>query len=160
MARLSDLKPKYRVFMQTYRYRSVDFGGGARLSRPIEQARVALVTTAGFHLPDQEPFDESVRGGDDSFRIIPADADVSQLRSSHRSDAFDHAGIEADPNVALPLERLRELAAEGRIGGVAPRHLSFMGSITAPARLIRQTAPQAAELLRADGVEAVVLTPV
>lgn len=160
MARLSDLKPKYRIFMQTYRYRSVDFGEGARLNKPLKQARIAAVTTAGFYLPDQPPFEENMRGGDYSFRIIPRDADVASLRHSHRSDAFDHTGIERDPNVALPLDRLRELAADGVIGEVAPRHFSFMGSITAPARLIRITAPQAAGLLREDGVDAVVLTPV
>ncbi len=160
MARLADLKPKYRIFMQTYRYRCVDFGEGARLRRPLNQARIAAVTTAGFYLPDQQPFDDGVRGGDYSYRVIPRAADLASLRHSHRSDAFDHAGIDRDPNVALPLDRLRELAAEGVIGEVAPRHFSFMGSITAPARLIRFTAPQVAGRLREDGVDAVVLTPV
>ena len=160
MARLSDLKPRYRVFMQTYRYRSVDFGEGARLEKPLSQARFAAITTAGFYLPDQPPFDESVRGGDYSYRLIPREADVSTLRHSHRSDAFDHTGIETDPNVALPLDRLRELAADGIIGEVAPRHVSFMGSITAPGRLVRYSAPEAARLLERDQVDVALLVPV
>jgi len=73
---------------------------------------------------------------------------------------FDHAGIRQDPNLAFPLDRLRELAALGRIGSVAPRHLSFMGSITAPGRLIRDTAPEAARLFVEDGVQAALLVPV
>jgi len=77
-----------------------------------------------------------------------------------RSTSFDHRGIEADRNLALPLDRLRELAAEGEIGEVAPRHLSFMGSITAPNRLVRHSAPEAAEILVRDAVDVALLVPV
>jgi D-proline reductase (dithiol) PrdB len=73
---------------------------------------------------------------------------------------FDHAGIRRDPNVAFPLDRLRELAAPGEIGEVSPRHLSFMGSITAPGRLASRTAPEAAQLLVDDQVDLALLFPV
>ncbi|MEA2325285.1 MAG: D-proline reductase (dithiol) PrdB, partial [Thermoanaerobaculia bacterium] len=66
----------------------------------------------------------------------------------------------ADPNLAFPLDRLHELERDGRIGRVNKRHLSFMGSITAPGRLIRDSAPAAAELLVADGVDIALLVPV
>jgi D-proline reductase (dithiol) PrdB len=92
--------------------------------------------------------------------VIPTDTDLTTLRIAHSSDAFDARGIEADRNLALPLDRLRELAAQRVIGSVAPRHFSFMGSITAPGRLIARTAPEAAAMLREDGVDAVLLTPV
>jgi D-proline reductase (dithiol) PrdB len=46
------------------------------------------------------------------------------------------------------------------IGNVAPRHLSFMGSITAPGRLRTETAPEAAGLLVEDGVDVALLVPV
>jgi D-proline reductase (dithiol) PrdB len=52
------------------------------------------------------------------------------------------------------------MAADGTIGDVAPRHVSFQGSITAPGRLVRRTAPAIARLLKEDGVDGVVLTPV
>jgi D-proline reductase (dithiol) PrdB len=65
-----------------------------------------------------------------------------------------------DPNLAFPLDRLHELEARGRIGSVAPRHLSFSGSITAPGSLIRDTAPQAAGLLAEDAVDVALLVPV
>jgi D-proline reductase (dithiol) PrdB len=65
-----------------------------------------------------------------------------------------------DPNLAFPIDRMRELAARGRIGSVNRRHLSFMGSITAPGRLISYTAPQAARQLAADAVDAALLIPV
>ena len=160
MASLADLPLKYRLLMRIYRYRSVDWRPGASLKKPLSEARIAAITTAGYHTPDQPPFDESVRGGDVSFRMIPLDADLRSLRIAHRSDAFDYRGIEADKNLALPLDRLRELAQERRIGSVAPRHFSFMGSIPAPGRLVSGTAPEVVSLLRDDRVDGVLLTPV
>jgi len=68
--------------------------------------------------------------------------------------------MESDRNVALPMERLRTLAARGAIGSSAPRHLSFNGSISAPGRLVRESAPQAAKMFLEDGVDAAVLIPV
>lgn len=118
------------------------------------------MTSAGFVLPGQAPFDASLRGGDTSYRILPADTPVKQLIDCHRSEVFDHGGMRRDPNLAFPLERLHELAARRRIGSVSPRHLSFMGSITAPGRLMRQTAPQAARVLAEDGTDAALLVPV
>ncbi len=160
MAKLSDLKLSYRLYMKGYIYRSFDWRPGTRLEKPLSAARVAVVSTASFHLPEQKPFDESIRGGDYSYRIIPLGSDLSSLRMSHRSDAFDPDGLLADPNLALPLDRLRELAEAGEIGDVAPRHFTFQGSIPAPGRLMKMTAPEVAEHLKADRVNAVFLTPV
>jgi D-proline reductase (dithiol) PrdB len=160
MAKLSDLKLTYRIFMEAYRYRRFDWRPGSVLRKPLWESQIAVVTSAAFFRPDQAPFDRSVRGGDVSFREIPADTNLATLRIAHKSDAFDHSGIESDKNLALPLDRLRELKAEGRIGGVAPRHYSFMGSISAPARFVRITAPAIAGKLKEDRTDAVLLTPV
>jgi D-proline reductase (dithiol) PrdB len=160
MARIADLKLGYRIFMEAYPYRHVDWRPGAVLAKPLAQARVALVTSAGFYRPDQAPFDESIRGGDWSYREIAADTPVDSLQSSQTSDAFDHTGIQADPNLALPVDRLKELAAEGTIGSVAPMHFSIMGSLSAPGRLVSQSAPEIARRLGDESVDAVLLTPV
>lgn len=160
MARLSDLKLKYRLYMQTYRYRHVDWRPGARLQKPLSQCRIATVTSAAFYAPDQAPFDASVPGGDYSYREISQETSLGTLLIGHKSDAFDQRGIEKDKNLALPLDRLRELKQEGIIGEVAGRHFSFMGSITAPTRLVNITAPEIARKLAEDGVDAVLLTPV
>jgi D-proline reductase (dithiol) PrdB len=157
---LSEFALPVRAFLCAYPWRRLDPVPWAPLRAPLDSARLALVTTAALVLPGQAPFDESVRGGDPSFRVIPGDADVCELRETHRSGSFDHAGVRGDPNLAFPLDRLRELAVRGRIGAVAPRHLSFMGSILAPGRLVRRTAPEAAALLVEDGVDAALLVPV
>jgi D-proline reductase (dithiol) PrdB len=160
MAKFSDLTFKYRFFMRTYKYRSYDWGPGARMTKPLSESRIAVVTTAAFYRPDQTPFDESIKGGDVSYRVIPNDTELSSLREGHRSSAFDHTGVERDKNLALPLDRLRELENQGLIGAINARHFSFMGSVTAPGRLTSKTAPETAALLQEDRVDAVLLTPV
>ena len=160
MARLADLKLKHRLYMQMYPYRQFDWRPGAQLGKPLAKSRIAVVTSAAFYGAEQETFDLSVRGGDYSYREIPEDIPLETLRIGHKSDAFDHAGIEKDKNLALPLQRLRELKQEGLIGEVAKRHYSLMGSITAPARLVKFTAPEIVRKLAEDGVDAVLLTPV
>jgi D-proline reductase (dithiol) PrdB len=160
MAGISELPLRYRVFLRAYPWRRVHPVPLARLSKPLGESRVALVTTAGLVPRGDRPFDPAVRGGDFSFRVIGSEAQVRALEEHHRSETFDHAGIRRDPNVAFPLDRLRELAATGEIGAAAPRHLSFMGSITAPGRLASRTAPEAARLLADDGVDLALLFPV
>jgi D-proline reductase (dithiol) PrdB len=160
MATVDELPLSHRIFLKAYPWRRIDPVPWTPLRRPLAESRVALVTSAGFVLPGQEPFDDEIRGGDTSFREIPNDAEVAALIETHRSQSFDHTGIRTDPNLAFPLDRLRELAASGRIGSLNHRHLSFMGSITAPGRLLRDSAPEAARRLAADGVEVALLVPV
>lgn len=159
MATLSDLSLKNRLFMATYRYRTLDPVPFARPRKPLREARVALVTTGGVYARGQEPFDTAKKGGDVSFRVVPKGADLATLAIAHKSDAFDQTGCLADRNVGFPLERLREMEAAGTIGALAPRALSFMGSISAPGRLVKDTAPEAASLLEADGVDVALLVP-
>ncbi|MDZ4863524.1 MAG: glycine/sarcosine/betaine reductase selenoprotein B family protein [Gemmatimonadota bacterium] len=160
MGDLDEFPLALRLFLRAYPWRRIQPLPWSPLRRPLREARVALVTSAGFVLPGQELFDGAVRGGDSSFRVIPGDARVDQLIDAQRSESFDHAGMRQDPNLALPLDRLREMAARGRIGSVAPRHLSYMGSITAPGRLIKETAVAGASLLTKDQVDAALLVPV
>jgi D-proline reductase (dithiol) PrdB len=160
MARLNDLTLSDRLFVKAYRFRSLDWSPGARLMKPLSDTRVALITSAGLHLPGQPAFDLQARGGDWSFREIPATQDVQELRIAHRSSAFDQAGACEDRNLVFPLDRLREMAARHEVGPLNHRHFSFMGSITAPGKLMAHTAPEVAEKLRQDSVDAVLLVPV
>jgi D-proline reductase (dithiol) PrdB len=160
MARLSDLKLKYRLLMEAYPYRRLEWRPGSVLRKSLSEARIAVVTTAAFFRPDHAPFDPSIRGGDCSFREIPADTPLCILRIAHKSDAFDHSGIETDKNLALPLDRLRELREAGLIGELAPLHYSFMGSISAPGRLIKLSIPEVARKLGEQKADVVLLTPV
>jgi D-proline reductase (dithiol) PrdB len=162
MGSYSELILKYRLFMKAYpfsRY-AIHPSPCAPLPKPLSQCRVALVTTAGLHTPEQAGFDHSLKGGDSSFREIPNEVAIQSLIESHKSDAFDHSGVEADRNLVFPLDRFKELIAPGVVGELNHRHFSFMGSIITPGTLIDETAPQVAQLLQSDKVDVAFLTPV
>lgn len=160
MGDLTEFSLPLRLFLRGYRWRRIDPVPWTPLEKPLRRCRLALVSTAGLVLPEQEPFDAAVRGGDFSFREIPAEADPKRLIDSQRSESYDHSGVRLDPNLAFPLDRVRELSDRGRIGSVNGRHLSFMGSITAPGRLVRHSAPIAASRLVEDHVDLALLVPV
>jgi D-proline reductase (dithiol) PrdB len=160
MGDLSEFSLPIRLMLRVYHWRRIDPVPWTPLNKPLARARLALVSTAGFVLHGQPPFDSTIRGGDWSYREIASDTDVHRLINTHRSESFDHTGVETDPNLAFPIDRVRELAAQGRIGAVNRRHFSFMGSIPAPGRLMKYTAPEAARALVEDKVDVALLVPV
>jgi len=160
MGDYSELTLKVRAMLAIYRWRRIDPMPWAEPRVPLAQANAGLVATAGLVLPDQPHFDGSVNGGDYSFREIPSSTDPQILVETHRSESFSRAGLAVDKNLVFPIDRMRELERDGVIGRFNPRCLSFMGSITAPGRLIAQTAPEAAELFIRDGVDVALLVPV
>jgi D-proline reductase (dithiol) PrdB len=129
------------------------------MQKPLQQTVIALVTTAGVHLQTQPPFNMDDPNGDPSFRVIPSQVGRDALTITHQY--YDHSAADRDLNVVLPVDRLRELNAEGLIGGIAPFVYSFMGHIDGPHlhTLITDTAPAVARRLKRDGAEAVFLTP-
>ncbi|MGH2406371.1 MAG: glycine/sarcosine/betaine reductase selenoprotein B family protein [bacterium] len=128
-----------------------------RPAKPQALLRVALATSGGLYVHGMAPFDLGSHAGDDSVRWIPGDVDTRNLRFAH--DHYDHTDPDRDPNCIFPLDRLRELAAEGLIGGVAGWHVGFMGWIPDPRRFARERVPEITARLLKDGVDAVVLSP-
>jgi D-proline reductase (dithiol) PrdB len=127
--------------------------------KPVAESMIALVTTAGVHLKSQEPFNMEDPDGDASFREIPTATPRTDLTITHKY--YDHSAADRDTNVVLPLDRMRELVGEKRIGGLAPSVYGFMGHIDGPhlKTLMETTAPEVARRLKDDRVDAVVLTP-
>ncbi|MEI8035819.1 MAG: glycine/sarcosine/betaine reductase selenoprotein B family protein, partial [Betaproteobacteria bacterium] len=93
------------------------------------------------------------------YRILPADMNTADIVMSQMSVNYDRTGFQQDINVVFPIERLKELAAEGYIGSVADFHYSFMGA-GSPVTRMETKAREVAQLLKRDNVDAVVLTPV
>jgi D-proline reductase (dithiol) PrdB len=120
----------------------------------LSAARVALVTTGGVHLPEDEPFDIDDPAGDCSYREIPTSAErLTWTHFYHRPDGAQ------DLETVLPLRTMRRLVDEGFVGQSNHRHFSFMGAIHDPGPLVEGTAPEVARKLLDDGVDAVLLTP-
>ena len=123
----------------------------------LSRATVAIVTAGGVHLKDQEPFNIADELGDLGFRIMPDDAETSQLMVTHHH--YDHADADADINVVFPLDVLRDLEAEGFVGGVAKKHVGYMGYTMQLKAMYEGTAPQIAnEIDKGSRADAVVLT--
>lgn len=122
---------------------------------PLEDARVAMVTTAGLRVGGRV---ELLGMGDPNFVEIPSSA--RNLQISHFSPNFDRVGFTVDLNVVFPIDRLLEREADGRIGSLNDRHLSFMGAQGELSTIMQDTGPAAAELLLDDGVDVVLLTPI
>jgi D-proline reductase (dithiol) PrdB len=123
------------------------------LSRPIKDCRLGLVSSGGFYLADQQPFADH----DLSYRLIPSDADVRDLRIYHHGYRDDDA--DRDPNCVFPLERLRELHAASVIGSLADVAVSFVMTYAAQ-REITERGPRIAAELKARDVDVALLVPV
>ena len=153
MTRLTDLPPaqaKRLAESECPKFETTPWVTGPALS----QRRIAIVSSAGLVVRGEMPF----RGRDADYRAVPMDTRPEDLLVSHISINFDRTGLQEDWNVAFPLERLKELAADGVIGSVAETHYSFMGA-SDPI----QMEPHARELaghLKRDQVDSVLLCPV
>ncbi len=126
-----------------------------RPARTLAASRVAIVTSAGLHLRDDRTFS----AGDPTYRIIPSNASAADIVQSHTSIGFDRTAVLEDINVVFPIERLRTMVIDGRIGDLAPNFFSFMGAQRDTTPIKNQTAPEVADRLRAEDVDVVLLTP-
>lgn len=72
---------------------------------------------------------------------------------------YDHAAVEEDPQVLLPLRHLQDMVAGGRIGELAPSIVSFVGYQPDVTRVVDETVPAVVETARAEEVDAVRLIP-
>jgi D-proline reductase (dithiol) PrdB len=125
-----------------------------RPKKPLQESRLALVTTGGVHLPEQQRFDIDDPAGDCSYREIPASADA--LTWTH---AYYRPDEGSDLDAVFPLQTLRRLVGDGAVGELSERHFSFLGAIHDPTRLVESTAPEVSGKLLEDRVDVVLLTP-
>lgn len=158
------LPPALRTYFETRAYEPYDDVPWTPLVVPLPAATVALVTTAGINAREVEPpFDyerekAEPRWGDPSFRTLPRDVAQEAIQTGHLH--INNEDLDRDIDVAFPVHRLGELEAAGVIGRAAPRHYSFMGFQQDLTAWRQASGPEVARLLAADGVHAVVLTPV
>ena len=136
----------------------------APLRKPLSEARVALLSTAGLSMKNDAPFDmeferQNPLRGDGSYRRLRADATAADIDANHLH--IDTGYIERDLNVALPVDRLREQVESGHVGAIADTHYSIMGfQGNDPSRLVDESAPAIARDLRNEEVDLALLAPV
>ena len=101
--------------------------------KPLKDCTVAIISTAGLHRRTDVPF----KVGAVDYRLIPGDADFGDLVVSHISTNFDRSAYQQDPNIWFPLDRLREMAADGESG--SPRTGDISGADCGPARVVKSS---------------------
>jgi hypothetical protein len=137
----------------------------APFEKRLADAQIALLTSAGLYLEGEQPSFDGEREkaeptwGDPTHRMLPASLEPAALGMMHLH--VNHEDVLADPEIALPLGGLATQVAEGRVGSVAPRHVSVMGYQQAGLEVWRrETAPAIVELLRDQGTDGLILAPV
>jgi D-proline reductase (dithiol) PrdB len=124
----------------------------APFKKRLSESKVAVLTTGGIYVEGQEPFNTD---GDWSYREIPLDTPLDQLRVAHTH--YDTTGVAEDVDTVLAMHRLLDMEADGMIGEALTPTYSFMGYIPDPSGLMEVTGPEVAERLKEDGVDGVVI---
>lgn len=127
----------------------------APLRKPLSESRLGLIASGGVYQRGQVAF---THRDDLTHREVPTDAGIDRLRVTHF--AFDQSNARSDPNVIFPIEALRALVAEGRIGSLTSHALTFMGGIYSQRRLRETLIPKLVERTLQLGADAVLLVPV
>lgn len=133
------------------------------LAKPLEDCKLALISTAGLVLKSDQPFDQDGERqnpwwGDPSYRTLSSTVTENDVRLCHLH--VNPVYAEQDLNCIFPLRRLEELVAEGALGRLAPTHYSFMGYILRPQVLLEESVPAMIRQLQAEEVDVVLLVPV
>jgi D-proline reductase (dithiol) PrdB len=130
------------------------------LNKALAECRVALITTAAPYRADKgdqrpgAPYNAAAK----FYAVYSGDAGIDHdLRISHVAIDRQHTTAE-DPGAYFPLAALRESAASGRIGSVAPR---FHGAPTNRSHRItlEVDCPEIVARCKADDADAAILVP-
>jgi hypothetical protein len=128
------------------------------LTLPLAEVRLGVVTTAGLYRKGVEAAFADTAEGDPRVVEIPGDADPAQLEIAHSHLPEDF--IRSDMSMVLPLEHLRALVRERRIGAIAPRIFSVVGYRTRAHDVAQSTATAIAAAMAEDGVTLGLIVPV
>lgn len=140
-----------------YKWSEFDSTPWTPLDKDLGKMRLALISAAGIAMDNQDPFDPWAVNGL-TFREIPTDTPFENLKLNH--NYFDHRDAVEDLNCVFPVQRLKELEAEGHIGSLAPTAITLgMGRLYKRTALQQETVPEIVELLKREGANAALLVP-
>ncbi len=114
----------------------------SRFIGDLNLKKVAIVSVAGILKKNDIPPENQ------EFILIPSDTSANDLTVVHRH--INPVILKGDINALFPIDRLRELAEEGKIGGPTNNHVSVFGFHLLQSRIRKEVAPQIAEALESD----------
>jgi glycine reductase len=144
-------------FVTEYRVPVFDRVPPAPAVADLSTARLALVTSGGI-VPKGNP-DRIAPASARSFGEYSLDGLDALSAETHETvhGGYDPTYANEDPNRVLPLDVMRELEREGRVGALHDRYYATVGNGTSVA-MAREFGAEIALRLLNDGVQAVVLT--
>lgn len=125
--------------------------------KDITKAKIALVTSGGtvpFGNPDHIESSSATKYG--SYSIAGIDT-LKQGEWETAHGGYDPTYTNIQPNNVLPVDVLRDLEKEGKIGSLYDTFYTTVGNGTAVASSVA-FAKEFSEKMKADGVDAVILT--
>ncbi|MEM7332383.1 MAG: glycine/sarcosine/betaine reductase selenoprotein B family protein [Chloroflexota bacterium] len=123
----------------------------------LSQSKLMLISTAGGYLKDsQERFDEHSDYGDYSVRSFSSDTPFDAIDFAHTH--YDRTAVFQDPQVLLPLEHLRNMVADGKIGSLSDV-ASICGYQPDVRQVVRETIPPIVEMAKAAKIDGALLVP-
>lgn len=158
------LPPGLAAWLRTYIPKE-DFSGTipwTPMAKPLKEASICLVTSAGISLKSDPPFDmererQEPTWGDPTYRSLPKGTTEKDIQVHHLH--INPNPILQDMNVVLPMTRMEELEQEGVIGRMAPTSYSFYGFQWESEAFLDLAIMPMAKTMKEEGVDAVFLTP-
>jgi len=142
----------YRDFTP-YRWVVNDTVPWTPLRKPVRECRLALISSGGIMYRDQPRWHRE----DASWRRIPKSARREELSIWHFG--YQTRDAQEDTNCVFPLERLRELEADGVVGELCDPAFSFMGGIYSARKVRDELAPGIVDELKRAHADAFFLVP-
>ena len=126
----------------------------------LADAKIALITSGGIvpvNNPDKIQSASATRWGRYSIEGLERLGNEADGAFKTIHAGYDPSAANADPNITLPLDALRAYEKEGKIGSIHDYYYATVGTGTAEGEAARM-ALEIIEYLKADGVDAVILT--
>jgi len=124
------------------------------IKKPLDESRVALLSSAALRLAHQEPF---IPREDFGYRRVPSDPSAAEIIIDH------HSGIgrvpKQDPEIVFPRTALANLQKRGVVGDLSPFHFSFMGGLRDHDKVENQLATAITSDLKQAQVDLALLVP-
>ena len=124
------------------------------IKKPLNESRVALLSSAALRLAHQEPF---IPREDFGYRRVPSDPSAGEIIIDH------HSGIgrvpKQDPEIVFPRTALANLQKRGVVGDLSPFHFSFMGGLRDHDKVENQLATAITSDLKQAQVDLALLVP-
>lgn len=122
----------------------------------ISKTRIAFISTGGI-VPMGNPDRINSAGATHfaAYELPEAEAKAGEWESIH--GGYDHTYVNNNPLVFIPVDAMRKLEKEGRVGPFHPYFYSTTGNLT-NLKDARRMANEIVELLKKDNIQAAVLT--